>query len=353
MNRAICLLALGACHASPSVGPPDAAPNPDASAPDGAVALGRFVALGGPVLRVVDASDPAAPTVVGTYQPPGGSAWGPRIQGRHAFTIDAHDPAAGVLAVLDLSTPSAITSLSSATLDGGQIGGLENPNVIEGTLELVGELGSLEILDVAGDAPVHVGALPLVGSVRGLAVGGGYAYVAIDAGDLTTGEVAIVDVSNPSAPARVGSWATPTGTPPWGLALAGSHVLVTTFTGALHVLDVVDPAHPTPVGSLQAGKAKGMSVVGSRVYTAAGHKLHVIDVRDPEQPVIAASATTSADAISVIVDGGYAYVTENLGTTWQYGGRLEIFDVSTPTPTALGRVELPSGPGCSIDVAAW
>jgi hypothetical protein len=136
--------------------------------------------------------------------------------------------------------------------------------------------------------------------VRGLAVTGGYAYLAAyDAG------LEIVDVRTPQSPTRVGTLATS------GLAhdvaVAGQYAYVATeyewqqimgyVGGGLHVVDISDRANPTETGLFPIedhyqgaarvieGVATSVVVRESRAYVAAqAGGLWVIDVSNPGNP---------------------------------------------------------------------
>ena len=100
-----------------------------------------------------------------------------------------------------------------------------------------------------------------------MAVQGNYAYVTA----YSTASLAVVDISNPSAPTLVGSvqdWTNLYGAD--GVAVSGNYAYVggdscSCFT----VLDISNPKEPTVVTSLYEGGIEGLTLVGNYVYAAA------------------------------------------------------------------------------------
>ncbi|MCK9566182.1 MAG: hypothetical protein M0Q43_09055, partial [Methanothrix sp.] len=92
-------------------------------------------------------------------------------------------------------------------------------------------------------ALIKVGTYDMPDSVSavGVAVSGGYAYVA------NTGlGLQIIDVSNPSNPTLAGSCDTPGSA--IGVAVSGSYAYVADYDKGLQIIDVSDPSNPTPAG---------------------------------------------------------------------------------------------------------
>jgi Uncharacterized conserved protein len=166
-------------------------------------------------LRVVDVSDPKAPTVVGSLEKPG-QLRGLAVAGRHVFAATRQD----FFYVIDVSNPKALTEVAS----------------LEG-----------------------------VGEGMGVVLSGKSAYVPDRDGFLR-----ILDVSDPKGPKLVSSSEDAP-----GIALAagidGHHVYVGSKLGFLHVLDVSDPRTPVWVGSYKTtGRANGVAVAGGLVYVNDG-----------------------------------------------------------------------------------
>jgi hypothetical protein len=130
------------------------------------------------------------------------------------------------------------------------------------------------------------------GVTRGLAnnvtIAGNFAYVAFGPGGL-----AVLDVSNPATPVRVGSFKT-SGLAQ-GVAVVGHYAYVAAFNGGFDVFDVSDPAHCVRVGGCYLGGfAMGVAVVGNSAFVASQTLgLQVIDVSDPTHGVLVGGYTSS------------------------------------------------------------
>jgi len=232
----------------------------------------------------------------------------------------------------------------------GHIGGASYAVAAQGHYAYIGEGPSLIVLDVSNPAsPTVVGkAPPLPGIVRGVAVAGSYAYVAVVApvsqylggGSLEIGgSLRVLDVSTPANPKEVGFYDTPGAA--YGVAVAGSYAYVAGgYSGGLRVMDVSSPAWPTEVGSCDTpGEARGVAVAGSYAYVADGvyGGLRVMDVSDPANPTEVGSFVAPGDVRGVAVGAsGYVYVAAG-----DYRG-LRVMDVSAPSnPTVAGFFDTP------------
>ena len=111
-----------------------------------------------------------------------------------------------------------------------------------------------------------------------------------------------------------------------------------TFNLELAVLNISDPTHPTRVGYVALpGFAHDVHVVCSYAYVTNFYSyptpvdLIIVNVSDPTRPVIVGSATSQIyDTRSVHVAGNYAYlVSENSG--------LAVINISNPaSPSEVG-----------------
>ena len=107
---------------------------------------------------------------------------------------------------------------------------------ISGNYAYFGSGTVLQIANVSVQAtPQLVGEVVLPGVVRGVAVSGGYAYVA----DSYSG-LRVIDVSTPAAPVEVGFYVTPGNA--FGVAVSGDHAYVADGDAGLRVIDVSTPS---------------------------------------------------------------------------------------------------------------
>jgi len=245
---------------------------------------------------------------------------------------------------------------------------------LSGLVFPVSALHSQDCIDYA-DYLHWIGGVDTPGSAYGVAVSGGYAYVA----DQHSG-LQVIDISNPSSPEILAA----VDTPGWanGVAALGSHAYVADMGSGLQVIDVSDPQSPDIIGTVFTNLAHaGVTVSGDYAYVVGGESrlqaidgsnpsspetvgsvhvpdvsesvavfgdfayvadrgsgLQVVDISDPSSPEIVGTADTPGDAEGVTVLGNYAYVADG------YLGGLRVIDVSDPqSPTIVGSVETPDG----------
>jgi hypothetical protein len=132
------------------------------------------------------------------------------------------------------------------------------------------------------------------------------------------GGIEIVDVSDPTAPALVGSYMTRSGT---GLAVSGNHAYVATYNGLL-ILDISNPAAPVQVGSLPM-RALRVAVSGSYAYLISQEQVQIVNVSDPAAPESLGSYPLPSYPRDLAVAGDYLDVVGDFG--------LVVLDVSDPS----------------------
>jgi hypothetical protein len=140
----------------------------------------------------------------------------------------------------------------------------------------------------------------------------------------------VFDVSDPTAPRLTGSVATTGGA--MDVADDESHVYLTPLDGAgLVVIDVTDPTAPREVGRADApGLGWAVTAVGGHASVAdQEHGLRVFDVSDPAAPRAVALLETR-HAADVVVADGYAYLASRSNFNETPGG-LRVIDVGDPT----------------------
>lgn len=181
-----------------------------------------------------------------------------------------------------------------------------------------------------------------VGSIPGPAdmvrVQGDYAYVA--AGRTLT----VVDVSDPAAPERQGSYTFPEEI--WSFRVAGAFAYVGVNFFGLGILDVSNPAAPTLRGAFKTpGQAKVGAVSGTKALVVDHMEgILLLDVSNPAAPVSLGSFFVDGYARDVVTSGSMAYAVDS-------PTGLYVFDLSTPGPLEPVSV-LHSGTGLrSVEVA--
>ena len=200
----------------------------------------------------------------------------------------------------------------------------------------------LYIIDLSNDsAPAIVGSL--AGSASDVFVMGNYAYV-------TSGSLKIVDVSNPAAPVLVTTFPPPETTSFGSVFGQGQYVFVT-YSQYIHdyyktgfqIIDGSDPQNPVVVGMHQTDLwfdyYYNISVAGEQLFlqTVRGGII-IFDISDPSQPV-------QTGQYQVYYSGGYFVDGNNLYVTaWNFG--LRIVDITDPSnPAEIGSCYIPQGAG--------
>jgi alpha-tubulin suppressor-like RCC1 family protein len=298
-----------------------------------------FVAAGAAGLPILDLSDPANPALVSVgSRETGGPAEALAVVGNYAYLADGYSG----LQVIDLAGTNGLVRV-------GQVQTTNSACAVHvvGNCAYVGTSLGLEIMDVSTpESPVRVVSLDLWQKVEDIQVVGNLAYLA-------AGSLVLIDVSTPTAPQLVTNWA--------GLysaravQVAGQFAYVAA-SWSLAVVDVSDPAQPLWVGSCPTtANAMDVEVVGDRAYVVVSHApdtdgghpeswLQIIDVTDPAQPTPLGQCLISEDAHALQVVGRYAYVA---GGSWseeapEWRDALMVVDVSDPAnPTRVGGVSTP------------
>jgi len=179
------------------------------------------------------------------------------------------------------------------------------------------------------------------------ALGGGYSSVAVQGAYAYAGEgfgMTVLDLSEPTTPA-VAARTPVLGGVVGGIALTEGYAFVAAGLGGLQVVDITDPANPTPVAAHDTlGSAASVALSGDYAYIAntgraqdgerAGAGLEVVNVADPEHPVWVAHYATPQDVVAVAVASGYAYMAETPGWYDEESPAergLRVLDISDPS----------------------
>jgi hypothetical protein len=267
-----------------------------------------YVAANGTGLKILDITNPASSSVIGTYS--GVSAvHSVVVSGKYAYVGDSTNG----LVILDVSKPSSPVLISSIAA------GNSLNLALSGRYVLVPDVDTtaVNIVDVANPiSPSIVGTFNTGSSPTSIAVSGKYVYV----GDTGNGTLYIYDITNPAAPrsvSSVGGLSTPS-----GLYVSGNYLYLTDTNDGLHIYDISNPNSPAQVGVFSAAGYYNVQVAGDYAYlTSPGGGLVVVDVHSPSNPVQIGTLATGGTARGVFVAGKYAYV----GTT---GTTLKTIDIN-------------------------
>ena len=169
----------------------------------------------------------------------------------------------------------------------------------------------------------------------GIRVQGQYVYLVSSTGTASTNLLQIYDVSDPSAPAFVGSVQVPLYG--FGLWVSGQYAYVISYVGVssistLDVVDVSNPVLPTVVGSTDTGTAglnvADIKVVGKYAYVAGQSdgqsEILVFDISNPASPYLLSGLPVLHSPQGLDVEGSYLY------ETFYDQNSLNIYDISNP-----------------------
>jgi hypothetical protein len=267
---------------------------------------------------VVDITDPLHPLLVTRLEMPG-DVIGLALSGTHVYVTEspsAQRPWRG-LQVIDMADPAHPRIVGSLGGPGDPWGvGAAQPAL--GGLAVVGGYAyvattedavpesQLRVIDVSNPGlPRLVGRAGFAGGAHGVAVSGGFAYVTGDNPGLR-----VIDIGDPQRPRLVASVQIPAYS--WDVTVSGD------------VVDVANPANPRLVGTLTCPEPSGVAVSGSYVYCASSaRRLDVVDVSVPESPRLVGSVDIPGYPRAVAVDGSHAYVSVS-------GIGLVVVDIASP-----------------------
>jgi hypothetical protein len=321
-------------------------------------AQGSFVyATAGPRLLAIDAGNPAQPVLTSQSPVFDSVAGAVSIDGPYAYVLIAN---AGVC-VFDLANPAQPQPIAALPTQGrvqrmlAQDGRLYYSEY--GFSDRDSPRSILHILDVSNPTrPVELGtyALPGEHQLRGLAVSGTRLYL-LD----RNGTLSILDAADPARPVRLGELAVqgyrPDSMPPalGGFILGGDTAYILLDGGTLGIIDVSDPARPAEASRLALkGTAHELAVAGHWLYVTYSYyddrsttrdelvRLYVVDVADPRHPLPAGSADTGGAWGALALTPHAAYV-----AGWGSSDGLRVLDLSDPaTPRLAGQWAWPGVP---------
>lgn len=266
-----------------------------------------YLAAGEAGLRIIDVSDPAAPSQVGRQDTPG-----------EAINVDV----AGSYAYL-------------ATKEAG--------------------LRVIDISDVT--APAEVGRYDTPGWAFAVHVTGNYAYVAdgrrLENGDwVGESRLRVFDVSTPSLPTEVGTLQTS------GVALdvhvRDDHAYLADYNAGLRVIDISDPTMPTEASTQDTeGRAVSVHVTERHAHVGTARLPHyfpfgvpkgylqIFDIRDPVNPTKFSDYAVAGGVSDIHVSGNYAHIIQQgyryIETGAGEPAGLQMVDITDPTaPNSVG-----------------
>jgi hypothetical protein len=273
--------------------------------------------------HVIDARDPARPTIVASLRLPPANA-GPirlAISGNYAYVLDNHtqapsdQPSVGSgLMVVDVNEPTQPMLVSNWRY----YDDMTHKLAVSADRAVVSTAtGRLEVFDLEkGIYPVHAGQIMTGQGFPAVALAGHYAY-AVTTGVTPDSEshLSVIDLSNVKQPTQVGSMTLKVR---GALNVCTSDRYTAYVTGMLNdgqVVDISNPAQPAGVGQWSVvGVPGSLWLLGNYLYSIDEQAdiLQVVDVSDPNNPIsydfdIGIGEPGGGHLYGVVSDG-YAYI---------------------------------------------
>jgi len=290
-----------------------------------------YIAFGAAGLRLINISDPAAPTKLGFYNNFSGYAADVWVEGSIAYMAAL----VSGLQIIDVSKPETPFRLGNFDEYTGAV-------QVVGNKAYVGGIRNFYIVDVSNPAaPVELGRCPISDEARNVHVTNSLAYIAEGFSGLQ-----IVSISTPDKPEVIASYSMP-GYSTVKIKVADATAYVADSDKGLEVIDLhhIRPYTPRIIGHFDTpGDAEGIDLAGSTAYIADNYEgLQIIDITDPSTPSLISNYRTMANNMGVQVVGSRAY----LLNTMRSRGTLQVVDISDPSHPvhidACDTVGLPKG----------
>lgn len=240
------------------------------------------------------------------------------VKGKYAYAVYSGKE----LRIIDISNPAS-PSLTGTYKSSGEWQKVSRSIYVSSKYAYVADDKGFEIINIANPcAPSLVEYCTAYGAPEDIYVKGKYAYLTI----LDDG-LKIIDISTPSSPTMAGSIDLPKGCN--AVFISGKYAYVassvpgkfstpSTTAGKLYIINVVNPASPTMVGSIDLPEAlSDVYVSGVYAYVTCGNDfykiprfngLRVIDISKSASPSLVASYDASGWATKVDVKDNYIYL---------------------------------------------
>ncbi len=230
------------------------------------------------------------------------------------------------LRIMDISDPQAPSEAGVYDL----LGETQEMALVDQTL-FVAQSG-LIILDTSNSlAPVEISTFYIQDhDVNAIAVAGDSAYLGMDNGDLV-----VLDISDPYAPAQIGEYDPPdqysAGQEATAIQVQGTIAYLTTieppptplagyYAGDTWLIDVSEPENPSLISSIStSGAPYDITVIdGAAAIAYEREGLRLYDISDPTAPLERGSYNPSEDTYGVAIAGDLVYLYNNSLFITQY-----------------------------------
>lgn len=282
-------------------------------------------------LYIFDISTPTAPQLLVQSEVPA-ICYDIQIRNNYAYILGTHRDGGyyygGTVLIYDLSNSTSPTPVGM-TDHFGNVYSMD----LSGDYAYLGGREDMYIIDISDPAnaltvgSIHFDAVPDKSSkIYDVCVEDGVAYVALKHQEA----LAIVDVSNPAAPAELGRY-TRNYYPPQAVTFINGNLYVFS-EGSYKVVDVSDPADPQVIG---AGGHVGrhnfsLDLIGDHLFVACADRgLSIHNIANPLEPSFVGEYSIQGSSRRLVIYGNYAYVAG-------LDNGLSVVDISNPAnPTRI------------------
>ncbi len=237
------------------------------------------------------------------------------------------------------AAPTDVSNSQSSLLSlSGHIGGRTDNVVVQGDYAFVKHGPEAAIVDISDPAhPARIGYIMLPERLTDLAVQGNYLFTSwahLTHGRFDyTGALNIFDVSDPAHPVEIGSYIPSGGI--WDIAISGNYIYLSKFNcvpndpndcdGGIEMVDITDPTHPFWVdGGGYLGSPRDMAAANGFLYMTTNRWLLIFDISDPANPLqLLSSDMNQGWLYSIAISGNYAYAAD-------ISDGLVVIDVTNP-----------------------
>ena len=276
------------------------------------------------------------------------------VQGRYAFLVPANGTT-GYIQSYDVSNPASpvYVDASTPTKSSNQTSsGASNKKIkIQGKYAYVAGGGTLQVFDISNPyAPASVGTQTYTsgGSFTSLYVQGRYAYVSASG----VQALYIFDISNPANIPAATTFSSGFGTTSVGamdIYVQGRYLYAannSATTNSFQVIDISNPTSPSVTASLSSvtGTPSSVTVQGKYAYMGTTSDLYAINVGNPAS-LSSVNISLGGPATSVTSNSRYVYVADSSNSV------IRTVDISTPGTPALVYGTVSSAAGYALQVS--
>jgi type II secretory pathway pseudopilin PulG len=267
------------------------------------------------VLRIYDISNPAVPTLTGSYTA-AGTINGVYVSGNFAYLATGADTAE--LTIVNISNPASPTLTANFDLAGTTdatavfvSGTAAHLTKVLSTTSGQNEYFNVNITTPA--SPSLTGSFNLSAAANSVCVNGNFAYLATS---ITTAELTIIDNTAPASPTQAGVYEAVGTSVGNDVHCVGTTVYLAkannTSGAELFILNAATPSSVTLVGSHETGaNINGVFVSGTTAFLATAitnAQFRVLNIATPSSPTTLGSLNMAAVSNDVMFSGSYAYV---------------------------------------------